>query len=49
MPTPFTRRAAMRVGLAAVAAPAVWRNGRAADSIKIGAPIALTGPLGSVG
>ncbi len=49
MTTPFTRRAAMRVGLAAAAAPAVWRNGRAADSIKIGAPIALTGPLGSVG
>ena len=39
----------MRVGLAAVAAPAVWRNGRAADSIKIGMPMALTGPLGSVG
>ncbi len=49
MTTPLTRRAAMRVGLAAVAAPAVWRNGRAADAIKIGAPIALTGPLGSVG
>ena len=49
MTTRFTRRAAMRAGLAAVAAPAVWRNGRAADAIRIGAPIALTGPLGSVG
>ena len=49
MKNPLTRRAAMRVGIAAVAAPAIWRNGRAADAIKIGAPIALTGPLGSVG
>jgi branched-chain amino acid transport system substrate-binding protein len=45
----FTRRAAMRGAAALVAAPALpWRAG-AADSIKIGAPIALTGALGSVG
>ena len=49
MTTRFTRRAAMRAGLAAATAPAVWRHGRAADAIEIGAPIALTGPLGSVG
>ncbi len=45
----FTRRTAIRTGLAALAAPVVLRHGRAADTIKIGAPIALTGALGSVG
>jgi len=45
----FTRRTAMRTGLAALAAPAVLRHGRAADTIKIGVPVAITGALGSVG
>ena len=45
----FTRRAVMQGGAAILAAPALLRQGHAADSIKIGAPIALTGALGSVG
>jgi branched-chain amino acid transport system substrate-binding protein len=45
----FTRRAVMQGGAAILAAPALLRYGHAADSIKIGAPIALTGALGSVG
>jgi branched-chain amino acid transport system substrate-binding protein len=47
--TKLTRRAVVRGGAAILAAPALLRQGRAADSIKIGAPIALTGALGSVG
>ncbi len=45
----ITRRAVMQGGAAILAAPALLRQSRAADSIKIGAPIALTGALGSVG
>ncbi len=47
--TPFTRRAAMRVGLAAVAAPAVLRQARGETPIRIGMPVALTGPAAEIG
>jgi len=47
--TGFTRRAAMRAGLAAVAAPAVLRYARGETPIKIGMPLALTGPAGEIG
>jgi branched-chain amino acid transport system substrate-binding protein len=36
-------------GVAAVASPWIVRRAFAAEPIKIGAPLALTGPLGSVG
>ena len=36
-------------GVAALAVPAAMRRAAAADPIKLGAPLALTGPLGSVG
>jgi branched-chain amino acid transport system substrate-binding protein len=45
----YTRRAVAQGVAAVLAAPALLRQGHAADSIKIGAPIALTGALGSVG
>lgn len=51
-PTRLTRRNAMRLGAAgtvALASPWVVRRAYAAEPIKIGAPLALTGPLGSVG
>ena len=47
--TPFTRRTAMRAGLAAVAAPTVLRHARGETPIKIGMPLALTGPAGEIG
>ena len=47
--TRFTRRAAMRAGLAAVAAPAVLRHARGETPIRIGMPLALTGPAGEIG
>ncbi len=47
--TPFTRRAAMRASLAAVAAPVVLRHARADAPIKIGMPLALTGPAAEIG
>jgi branched-chain amino acid transport system substrate-binding protein len=42
----ITRRSLVTTALAATALP---RIGHAADAIKIGMPLALTGPLGSVG
>ena len=39
----------MRAGLAAVAAPAVLRYARGETPIKIGMPLALTGPAGEIG
>ena len=45
----FTRRGAMRTGLAALASPLVLRHALGDAPIKIGMPIALTGPVGSVG
>jgi branched-chain amino acid transport system substrate-binding protein len=45
----FTRRGAMRTGLAALASPLVLRNALGDAPIKIGMPCALTGPGGEVG
>ena len=45
----FTRRAALGAGLVAVAAPAVLRHARGDAPIKIGMPLALTGPAAEVG
>jgi branched-chain amino acid transport system substrate-binding protein len=39
----------MRAGLAAVAAPVVLRHSRGETPIKIGMPLALTGPAGEIG
>ena len=46
MTTVVTRRALVTTALAAAALP---RGSFAADAIRIGMPLALTGPLGSVG
>lgn len=47
----FTRRAMLAGAGAAIATPQIWTGARAAagDTIKIGMPLTLTGPLGSVG
>ena len=45
----YTRRAAMRGGLAAITAPIVLRHALGETPIKIGMPCALTGPGGEVG
>lgn len=47
----LTRRAVIAGAGAAVAAPNIWTRAQAqaANTIKIGMPLALTGPLGSVG
>ncbi|HZT87495.1 MAG TPA: ABC transporter substrate-binding protein [Stellaceae bacterium] len=46
----LTRRDIVKVGVAAGALTVPWaRRAAAAEPIKIGAPLALTGPLGSVG
>jgi len=45
----LSRRRVAQLALAGIAASWGSRSGRAADPIKIGAPLALTGPLGSVG
>ena len=45
----FTRRSAMRSGLAVLAAPLVLRHALGDEPIKIGMPCALTGPGGEVG
>ena len=47
----FTRRAVLAGTGAAVASPYVWTSAhaQAGGAIKIGMPLALTGPLGSVG
>jgi branched-chain amino acid transport system substrate-binding protein len=47
----FTRRAVIAGTGAAVASPYIWTSAQAqaAGTIKIGMPLALTGPLGSVG
>src|ERR1700734_3353671 len=47
--TGFTRRSAIRAGLAAVAVPALLRYARGETPIKIGMPLALTGPAGEIG
>lgn len=47
--TNLTRRATMRAGLATMAAPIVLRHARGEAPIKIGMPLALTGPAGEVG
>ena len=46
-----TRRGALAVTGAAVASPFIWTSARAqaGSTIKLGMPLALTGPLGSVG
>jgi branched-chain amino acid transport system substrate-binding protein len=49
MTTHFTRRAALGAGLVAVAAPAVLRHARGETPIKIGMPLALTGPAAEIG
>src|SRR5215469_8463651 len=45
----YTRRAAIRAGLAAVAAPVVLRHALGDEPIRIGMPLALTGPAGEIG
>ncbi|MGE0766648.1 MAG: ABC transporter substrate-binding protein [Hyphomicrobiaceae bacterium] len=47
----LTRRAVLAGAGAAVAAPNIWTSAQAqaGNTIKIGMPLALTGPLGSVG
>ena len=47
----FSRRAVLAGAGAAVASPYVWTSAQAqaAGTIKLGMPLALTGPLGSVG
>lgn len=47
----FTRRTVMAGGGAAVAMPFIWTSAQAqaGNTIKLGMPLALTGPLGSVG
>ena len=47
----LTRRRAIALGAMGTALAATWRPrlAVAAEPIKIGAPLALTGPLGSVG
>jgi branched-chain amino acid transport system substrate-binding protein len=47
----YTRRAVLAGTSAAVASPHIWTSAQAqaAGTIKIGMPLALTGPLGSVG
>ena len=47
--TPFTRRAAMSASFAVMAAPAVLRHARGDVPIKIGMPLALTGPAAEIG
>jgi branched-chain amino acid transport system substrate-binding protein len=47
--TPFSRRAAMRASLAALAAPVVLRHPRGEAPIRIGMPLALTGPAAEIG
>ena len=49
MTTQFTRRAAISVGLGAVAAPVVLRHARGETPIRIGMPLALTGPAAEIG
>src|ERR1700758_1677047 len=49
MTTSYTRRAAMRGGLAAMAAPVVLCHARGEEPIRIGMPLALTGPAGEIG
>src|SRR6201989_386003 len=49
MTTRFSRRAAVRAGFVAVAAPAVLRHSRGEAPIKIGMPLALTGPAAEIG
>ena len=49
MTTSFTRRAAIRAGLATVAAPTVLRYARGETPIRIGMPLALTGPAAEIG
>src|ERR1051325_663076 len=51
-PSGLTRRRVVQLGVtvaAGTALPRLARVARAAEPIKIGAPLALTGPLGSVG
>lgn len=47
----YTRRAVLAGTSAAIASPRIWTSAQAqaAGTIKIGMPLALTGPLGSVG
>jgi branched-chain amino acid transport system substrate-binding protein len=49
MTTTYTRRAAMRAGIAVVAAPVVLRHARGEEPIRVGMPLALTGPAGEIG
>ncbi len=49
IPTGFTRRAALRTGLTVMAAPIVLRHALGDAPIKIGMPLALTGPAGEIG
>ncbi|MEO8715803.1 MAG: ABC transporter substrate-binding protein [Acetobacteraceae bacterium] len=45
----LTRRAAVGTGFAAIAAPAFLRHALGETPIKIGMPLALTGPAGEIG
>jgi len=45
----LTRRAAIATGLGALSAPALLRHARGETPIKIGMPLALTGPAGEIG
>ena len=49
MGTRFNRRAIVRAGLAVAVAPAVLRHARGDAPIKIGMPLALTGPAAEIG
>src|SRR5689334_14607409 len=49
MTTRFSRRAAVRAGFVVLAAPAVLRHARGDAPIKIGMPLALTGPAAEIG
>src|SRR6201987_4697446 len=49
MTTRFSRRAAVRAGFVVLAAPAVLRHARGETPIRIGMPLALTGPAAEIG
>ena len=49
MKSSFTRRSAIRTGLAIIAAPTVLRYARGETPIRVGMPLALTGPAAEIG
>jgi branched-chain amino acid transport system substrate-binding protein len=48
-PTGFSRRAVLRATTVGLALPAVLRGARGEEPIRIGMPVALTGPAGEIG